>query len=46
MTKIILKEKNKIGGLRLSDFKTYYTTTAIKTGAIAIKVGKYINDTE
>lgn len=27
----IFKEKNKFGGLTLSDFKTYYKTTIFKT---------------
>ena len=31
ITNSILKEKNKVRGLNLSDFKTYYKTTVINT---------------
>ena len=31
ITKIILKEKNKVGGLLLLNFKTYYKSRVVKT---------------
>jgi len=36
VVKIIFKTKNKVGGVRLSSFKTYCQTTVIKTAGSGI----------